>query len=69
MADEGEKGRGSLSVGERMANTTQTSYVGPQEWATSSHGAYYILAPMQDDPVPASGSGPHPSYSFAPVSY
>ncbi|KAK9856145.1 hypothetical protein WJX84_010015 [Apatococcus fuscideae] len=57
MADEGEKGKGSLSVGERMANMTQTSYVGPQAWAASSHGAYYILAPMQDDPVPASSSG------------
>ena len=66
MADEGEKGKGSLSVGERMVNMTQTTYVSPTEWAASSHGAYYILTPMQDDLVPAVSSGKSQSLCAGP---
>ena len=64
MADEGAKGKGSMSVGERMANMTQTSYVAPEEWATSSHGAYYILAPMQEVPADEASAAGNPRLTF-----
>lgn len=48
MADEREKAKSKADDKESIAKMVRTKYAGPEEWAASSHGAYYLLAPMDD---------------------